>query len=50
MFATHKGAKMRFSLWRNREGPLVAVNMDFINSTGGGTMGEVQNLKRFKAH
>jgi len=41
---------MTFALWRNREGPSITVNNDFINSINGGATTEVQNLKRFKAH
>ena len=46
-FTNQKGLKQTFSSWLNREGPSIAVNIDFIG--GGGATNEVQNLKRFKA-
>lgn len=50
IFDLHKKQKLRFQTWKNREGPSIEVNQEFLNKGEQGGPGNENNLKRFKTH
>ena len=49
IFDLHKKQKLRFQAWKNREGPSIEVNQEFLNQGEQAGPGKDNNLKRFKA-